>query len=312
MQNRTTIIYLMGPTASGKTRLAIDLTQHLPVEIISVDSALVYRDMNIGTAKPSPDELAMAPHRLIDICDPAESYSVGQFCEDANTEIQSIVKQNKIPLLVGGTMLYFYALQNGLASLPTADAIIRQAIAAEAEAVGWPNMYAQLATIDPNYAAVIHPHDSQRIGRALEVYRMTGEPISQFHKQQASQQSHYQIIPLILAPTDRKVLHARIETRFKLMLAAGFVDEVQRFFAREDLHANLSSMRTVGYRQIWRYLAGECDYETMREKAIIATRQLAKRQLTWLRRWQDASWYDSEQDDIKTQVISYLNQLMDR
>lgn len=285
------VIFLMGPTASGKTDLAIALRQHLPIELISVDSALVYRSMDIGSAKPSPQELALAPHRLIDIRDPAEPYSVADFLVDAEREIAAIHAQGKIPLLVGGTMLYFRSLLDGLAEMPAADAQVRAQIELEAEEFGWPHIHAQLAQVDPETAGDIHPNHSQRLSRALEVYRVSGKTMTQLRQRQhqpSAQQSfcdRYTVCQLAIAPRDRSILHQRIATRFEKMLGNGLVDEVRRLHERGDLHPDLPSIRAVGYRQVWDYLDGRLDYREMTERGVIATRQLAKRQFTWLRGW---------------------------
>lgn len=297
------VIYLMGPTASGKTRLASELTQNLPADIISVDSAMVYRGMDIGTAKPTPEEQALASHRLIDICDPSESYSAGQFRQDALIEIEKILQQERIPLLVGGTMLYFHVLQRGLAELPTADEDIREKIALEAAAVGWEKMHAKLATIDPIAATRIHPHDPQRISRALEVYKITGKTLSGIMQAKHSQPLPYRFINLAIAPAERAVISERVEKRFDNMLQQGLVEEVEKLYRRGDLHADLPAIRAVGYRQVWEYLAGSLTYDEMRERGIIATRQLAKRQLTWLRSWENVQLFDSEKESLLEQIM---------
>ena len=283
----------MGPTASGKTAAAIDLALRGPYEIISVDSAMIYREMNIGTAKPSLEELSAAPHRLIDICDPAESYSVGRFLEDVASEIDDIIAHDKIPLLVGGTMMYFYQLQQGINNIPSSEPLIRERIAQEAVQKGWSALHAQLKTIDPVIAERLHPHDAQRISRALEIYEQTGKPLSVWQKEQAVAATDYQFENIILAPTNRAILHERIEKRFDVMLAGGFLEEVERLHARGDLDMNKPSIRSVGYRQAWDYIEGHIDFNTMREQAIVATRQLCKRQFTWLRRWEGAKWVES-------------------
>ena len=289
-QNLPLAICLMGPTASGKTDLAIDLCERLPCDIISVDSALVYRGMDIGTAKPSADELARAPHRLIDIHDPAEAYSAADFREDALGAMTQIVASGRTPLLVGGTMLYFKALLEGLAQMPPADAAVRGQIERDALEHGWPYVHGQLAEVDPEAAAQIHPNHSQRISRALEVFRVSGVPMSRLHRQQQAQSLPYRFLQLAIAPQDRGVLHARIALRFQKMVEQGLIEEVRALRARGDLHPDLPSMRSVGYRQVWQYLEGEFDRETMVERGIIATRQLAKRQFTWLRGWPDLNW----------------------
>lgn len=277
------IICVIGPTASGKTALAVELVQQFPAEIISVDSAMIYRGLNIGTAKPDSEILEQAPHRLIDIRDPAEVYSVGDFCSDVLAEIEAIQQKGKIPLLVGGTMLYFHALQQGLGELPGRDETIRKEILAEAEQIGWPGLHEQLADLDPAAALRIHAHDSQRIQRALEVYRLTGKSITQMRKQ-GQEILPYAIHSIVLAPEDRSLLHARIATRFQQMLDLGFVDEVKALRRRGDLSLEKPALRAVGYRQVWEYLEGKLGYAEMQERAVIATRQLAKRQLTWMRR----------------------------
>lgn len=291
---RPPVIFLMGPTASGKTDLAIALCKTLPCDIISVDSSQVYRSMDIGTAKPEPDVLRESPHRLINICDPAKAYSVGEFLRDARREIDEISAAGRIPLLVGGTMLYFKALREGIADLPSANEKIRAEIEQQAADKGWPFVHALLAEVDPEGAAAIHPNHSQRISRALEVYRVSGLPLTQLIKQQlekgcgvAPLEKDYRIVQLALIPTDRAALHQRIERRFEMMLNEGFVDEVKALRHRGDLNTSLPSVRAVGYRQIWAHLDGECTYEQMRERGVAATRQLAKRQLTWLRGWTD-------------------------
>lgn len=273
----------MGPTASGKTDLAVRLVQELSCEIISVDSALVYRDMDIGTAKPDANLLARAPHRLIDILDPVESYCAADFRNDALREMQAITAAGKVPLLVGGTMLYFRALFRGLSNLPSADEVVRERIESQAHELGWAAMHKRLAAIDPDSAARIHPNDPQRIQRALEVYEVTGESLSQHFEKQQSSEFPYRVLHLAIAPSDRAILHERIAQRFHQMLELGFMAEVECLHARGDLHLDLPSMRTVGYRQALKYLMGDYTYNDMVDKAIIATRQLAKRQMTWLR-----------------------------
>jgi tRNA dimethylallyltransferase len=285
------LIMLMGPTASGKTDVAMALSKLLPVDIISVDSTLVYRGLNIGSAKPTPPELVEYPHRLIDICDPAEPYSAANFCRDAEREITIIANAGRIPILVGGSMMYFKSLLDGLADMPATDPTIRQAIAAEAAAAGWPAMHKQLKAVDPEYAAKLHPNHSQRISRALEVFRDSGITMTQYRYRQHHADAKpkfldkFTVVGLGLLPDDRVLLHERIFNRFNTMLESGFVAEVEGLRMRADLHLNLPSMRAVGYRQIWQYLDGNCDYTTMIDKGVAATRQLAKRQLTWLRDW---------------------------
>jgi len=301
-------IFLMGPTASGKTDLALYLVKHLPCDIISVDSAMIYRGMDIGTAKPSPDILAKAPHRLINIRDPSETYSVGQFCQDAQAEIQIIKAAGRIPLLVGGTMFYFHSLQQGLSSLPQADPNVRQCLKNEAELIGWAAMHQRLAKIDPQTAKRIHPNDIQRIERALEVYEISGKTMTAWYTDTPIKQWTESILKLIIAPAERSVLHVRIAQRFYMMLELGLIEEVRRLFERGDLNPNLPSVRCVGYRQIWHYLIGELSYESLPEKAIIATRQLAKRQMTWLRTQRDAFKFDSQMPNLNQQILKLLEQ----
>lgn len=297
----------MGPTASGKTDLAVELVQALPCDIISVDSALVYRGMDIGTAKPGPDVLAVAPHRLIDICDPTERYSAARFREDALREMEDIFTKGRIPLLVGGTMLYFRALQYGLSELPEADPTIRAQLEAEATAMGWAHMHQRLLQIDPAAGARIHPNDPQRIQRALEVFEITGKTLTELQNRDGEQKLPYRLIKLMRAPKDRTVLHQRIAQRFHHMLEQGFEDEVRGLMAREDITPDLPSMRSVGYRQMAEYLLGNLSYEQMTERGIIATRQLAKRQLTWLRSEQNLHWLDDEAENLCSQALKWLN-----
>ena len=277
-------IFLMGPTASGKSALAMELVQRLPCDIISVDSALVYRGMDIGTAKPTATELALAPHRLIDLLDPAQAYSAADFCRDALREMAAITAAGRIPLLVGGTMLYYKALLDGLSPLPEADPQIRAQIEAEAQALGWAVLHQQLLQIDPVAGARIHPNDPQRLSRALEVYRITGKSMTEL-TQQSGCELPYRTLQYAIAPADRALLRQRIAERFDAMLAQGFEAEVRTLFERGDLSPDLPSIRCVGYRQMWDYLAGVIDYEEMRYRGTVATNQLAKRQLTWLRGW---------------------------
>jgi tRNA dimethylallyltransferase len=288
-------VCIMGPTATGKTDLAIACADELGMELISVDSALVYKDMDIGTAKPDTVTLAKAPHRLINIVDPSEAYSAGRFREDALAEMDAITAAGKIPLLVGGTMLYFNALQKGMADLPEADDEIRQKLDEEVARVGWEGLHKRLSDVDPESAKRLHPNDPQRIKRALEVYDITGKTLTEIWAEQESQLPPYRLVKIALMPPDRVELRKRIEQRFDAMLVEGVVEEVRGLFNRGDLHAEMPSMRAVGYRQIWSYLAGDYDYETMREKAITATAQLAKRQMTWLRSETQCNFIDPEQ-----------------
>jgi tRNA dimethylallyltransferase len=276
-------IFLMGPTASGKTRVAVELVRRLPLEIISVDSALVYRGMDVGTAKPESSVLEVAPHRLIDIRDPAEAYSAAEFRADALAAMSEITAAGRIPLLVGGTFLYFRALEQGLSEMPAAAPEIRARLEAEARRDGLEALHARLARVDPESAARIHVTDPQRILRALEVYQQTGEPLSALHARGRSAALPYRLLKLALLPQDRAVLHARIAARFDTMLAAGLIEEVRRLYLRGDLKPELPAMRAVGYRQVWACLAGEISREELPERVIVATRQYARRQLTWLR-----------------------------
>jgi tRNA dimethylallyltransferase len=290
MSAKSMAVAIMGPTASGKTAAALEIARHLPCEIISVDSALVYRGMDIGTAKPTATELAAVPHHLIDILDPAESYSAMQFRQDALRLVAEIHARGKLPLLVGGTMLYFKALRDGLDDLPQADATLRAQLDAEADALGTPALHARLSEVDPATAERLKPNDSQRIQRALEIYLLTGKPMSELVAKTAKPDLPFAMLPIALEPSDRSVLHARIAARFDAMLDSGhggLVEEVKQLRARGDLNLNFPSMRCVGYRQTWEYLDGEYDLHTLREKGIAATRQLAKRQLTWLRSMPD-------------------------
>lgn len=337
-------IFLMGPTASGKTDLAIELTRHLPCDIISVDSALIYKGMDIGTAKPSAEELALAPHRLIDIVDPSESYDVARFYHDALVEMKEITAKGRIPLLVGGTMMYFRILRDGIAGLPAADEAVRQQILAEAEEKGWPALHAQLEKVDPEAAARIKPTDPQRLQRAIEVFRVSGKTMTQIwaaqknkyelpknNGQDTPQESKvskqtgkaskadytrmeaglspipYRIVNLAIAPLERKALHERIAIRFRQMVDKGFQAEVESFYTSEGMRSDMPSMRCVGYRQMWDYLEGKLDHEEMIERGIIATRQLAKRQLTWLRSWPDVNWLETGDKDALQQALKIID-----
>ena len=296
-------IFLMGPTASGKTALAVSLVERFPLEIISVDSALVYRGMNIGSAKPDAATLARAPHHLLDIRDPTEAYSAAAFCDDALRLMADIVARGKVPLLVGGTMLYFRALLQGLDDLPRADVALRKKLEAEAAARGWPALHAELAAVDPVTAARLAPNDSQRIGRALEVFRLSGTPMSAL-LDRAQSELPYRVLQLALIPSDRAALHQRIAARFDAMLAEGLVDEVKSLRRTYALSPDLPAMRAVGYRQAWAYIDGEIDLNELRETGIAATRQLAKRQLTWLRSWPDVVALDCLADDVEAQATA--------
>ena len=287
-------IFIMGPTASGKTALAMSLRQRFPVELISVDSALIYRGMDIGTAKPTAEELALAPHRLIDIRDPAESYSAADFRADALREMAAITAEGKIPLLVGGTMLYFKALLEGLTPLPAADPEVRAQIEKQAQELGWEALHRQLQQVDPVSAARIHPNDPQRLSRALEVFLISGKTLTELTKI-SGETLPYNVQQFAIAPATREQLHQRIALRFEQMMAAGFEAEAKALFERGDLHTDLPSVRCVGYRQMWSYLEGEIDYDEMVYRGICATRQLAKRQMTWLRGWESVHWLDSDE-----------------
>ncbi|VVE44566.1 tRNA delta(2)-isopentenylpyrophosphate transferase [Pandoraea iniqua] len=312
MNHPPPIICLLGPTASGKTAAALALAQDTPIEIISVDSALVYREMDIGTAKPSAAELAAVPHHLIDIIDPRDAYSAAQFRNDTLRLVDEITARGRRPLLVGGTMLYYKALTQGLSPLPSADADVRARLDEEAARDGWPAMHARLAAVDPITAARLAPNDSQRVQRALEIFELSGKPMSQWLAEQAqapAEASPHTFIPVALEPSDRAVLHTRIAERFRLMLAAGFIEEVERLRARGDLDPGLPSMRCVGYRQVWEYLDGETDYDTMRDKGIFATRQLCKRQLTWLRSMPERHIVDCTASDAPQRALATVRQL---
>jgi tRNA dimethylallyltransferase len=305
---RRRAILLMGPTGSGKSDLAMRLAETLPLEIVSVDSALVYRGMDIGTAKPTAAVRERVAHHLIDIRDPAQSYSAGEFTRDAVCAMQDIWRRGRQPLLVGGTMLYFHALSFGLAELPEADFGVRADIDLEAATSGWTAMHRELERVDPAAAARIHANDPQRIQRALEVYRLTGETITSLQQRRVSVFADAEVTEFAVAPLERRDLHTRIELRFGAMLDAGFLAEVQRLFERSDLSAEHPSMRAVGYRQLRQHLAGHCSLNEATEKAIAATRQLAKRQLTWLRRRARAQWFDSMHPDVARMMIDALSQ----
>lgn len=310
-QNLPPAIFLMGPTASGKTGAAVELISKLPVEIISVDSALVYRDMNIGTAKPEAATLTVAPHHLIDIIDPTSAYSAANFRSDALRLMADITARGKIPLLVGGTMLYFKALEGGLSGLPEANPHVRAELDAEAAKIGWPAMHGKLAAIDPVTAARLEPNDTQRIQRALEVYAISGETMSSLFAKQTSEALPYKLLKIALVPSDRKVLHERIALRFDQMLAADFVDEVRALIMKyPTLTPESTSMRCVGYRQALEHLAGEYDAAELRDRGIFATRQLAKRQLTWLRSMNDIVELDCLDSNLNDLVFNEVNQLI--
>ncbi|WP_325891026.1 tRNA (adenosine(37)-N6)-dimethylallyltransferase MiaA [Grimontia sp. NTOU-MAR1] len=296
-------IFLMGPTASGKTDLAIGLKKQFPVEIISVDSALVYQEMDIGTAKPTAEELVLAPHRLIDILDPSEAYSAADFRADALREMEDIVAKGRIPLLVGGTMLYFKALLEGLSPLPSADPVIRAKIEQEAREMGWQALHDELCKIDPVAGARIHPNDPQRLSRALEVFRISGKTLTELTETKG-EPLPYEVHQFAIAPKERGELHRRIELRFQKMMEAGFEAEVRKLYDRGDLNSDMPSIRCVGYRQMWDYLAGSCSLDDAVYRGVCATRQLAKRQITWLRSWEDLTWLDSDDAGLSLQTVT--------
>jgi tRNA dimethylallyltransferase len=302
----------MGPTASGKTALAVELAQRHPFQIISVDSAQVYRGMNIGTGKPTAEILDIAPHRLIDIADPADAYSAAEFRDDAIAEIKEVLAQGDTPLLVGGTMLYFRVLRDGLADMPHADSAIRAEIEELAEREGWEAVHQQLARVDPASAARIHPNDPQRLQRALEVFRVSGKTMTAMHSEGQTDLKLKQPFNLhffAIQPEDRSVLHRQIEQRFKQMLRDGLLAEVEMLYSRKDLNSLLPSIKSVGYRQVWQYIEGELDYDGMIEKSIIATRQLAKRQLTWLRSWQNLHSLSDSSAQSTDSVLKYVHSI---
>ncbi|TFH85888.1 tRNA (adenosine(37)-N6)-dimethylallyltransferase MiaA [Billgrantia azerbaijanica] len=306
--DRPLAILLMGPTAAGKTDLAMALHERLDCELISMDSAMVYRGMDIGSAKPSPQELARAPHRLIDIRDPADPYSAAEFRVDARREMHEITAAGRIPLLVGGTMMYAQRLLVGVANLPAADPAVRAELERTAEREGLAALHAELARVDPDAAARIHPNDPQRLMRALEVYRVSGQPLTALWREQRPETFPWRTLSIGVSPGDRRLLHARIAQRFEAMLANGLIEEVAGLKARGDLHAGLPSMKSVGYRQVWEYLAGEGDLARLRQRGVVATRQLAKRQLTWLRRWPGLHWIDPETGGALQDVLKLVRE----
>ncbi|MCE8034352.1 MAG: tRNA (adenosine(37)-N6)-dimethylallyltransferase MiaA [Halomonas sp.] len=307
-ERRPLAILLMGPTAAGKTDLAITLHERLDCELISMDSAMVYRGMDIGSAKPSAEELARAPHRLIDIRDPAEPYSAADFREDAHREMRRITAAGRIPLLVGGTMMYAKRLLEGVANLPAADPSIRAELACEAERHGLTGLHAELARVDPESARRIHPNDPQRLMRALEVYRASGTTLTELWRRQRPETFPWNVLSIGFTPFDRRILHERIAARFEVMLDAGFIGEVEALRARGDLHPGLPSMKSVGYRQAWEYLDGQGDLEQLRQRTVVATRQLAKRQLTWLRSWPELHWVDSQGRNALSEVLNFVRE----
>lgn len=301
-------IFLMGPTAAGKTDTAIALHERLGHELISVDSAMVYRGMDIGSAKPSASELARAPHRLIDIRDPSEPYSAADFRHDALAHMRQISAEGKVPLLVGGTMLYYKRLVEGVANLPAADPAIRLQLEAQWQTEGLASLHRRLSEVDPVSAQRIHPNDPQRLMRALEVYCASGRPMSELWAEQQPETFPWRVLSIALAPSDRAFLHQRIAKRFEVMLGEGLINEVAALKKRNDLHLGLPAMKSVGYRQVWDYLEGEYDYATLVERGIIATRQLAKRQLTWLRSWSELEWVDSQRADALDKVLKFVRE----
>jgi tRNA dimethylallyltransferase len=309
--SRQSVVYLMGPTAAGKTDLALSLARAFPFEIVSVDSAMVYRGLDIGSGKPSRQVLAAIPHHLVDILDPSERYSAGQFVRDAKRVMADIRSRGKVPLLVGGTMLYFKALTEGIADMPSADPAIRAAIDAQAARIGWPQMHAELARVDPTAAGRILPNDAQRIQRALEVHRLTGKSLTELHAATVRQTLNDSTLALAWSPADRAALYDRIALRFDAMMAAGLLEEVRRLHARTDLSQDLPALRSVGYRQLGRHLAGQYDLTEGVRLGVIATRQLARRQLIWLRAMPKLEWFDSLDsaagDLIKRRVEAHLS-----
>ncbi|MFG6666799.1 tRNA (adenosine(37)-N6)-dimethylallyltransferase MiaA [Halomonas sp. HNIBRBA4712] len=305
---RPLAIFLMGPTAAGKTDTAIALHERLGCELISVDSAMVYRGLDIGSAKPSHEELARAPHRLIDIREPETPYSAGDFRDDALDEMRQISASGRVPLLVGGTMLYFKRLFEGVAELPAANEAVRAELEREREALGLAGLHAMLEKVDPASAARIHPNDPQRLMRALEVYRVSGRTLSELWAEQQPQNFPYRVVSIAVAPADRRVLHERIAQRFRIMLDQGLIEEVVALKKRGTLHKDLPAMKSVGYRQVWEYLEGEFDEQALVERGIIATRQLAKRQLTWLRSWPSLHWVDSSASALSDKVLKFVRE----
>lgn len=300
------VVLLMGPTGAGKTRVALELAERYAVEIVSVDSAMVYRGLDIGTAKPDRAERARVPHHLIDIRDPAETYSAGQFVRDAQAAIEDIHARKGLPLLVGGTMLYFHALLQGLAQMPESDPQLRAEIDSRAATEGWAALHAELARVDPQAASRIHPNDPQRIQRALEVFLLTGTPISQLQALRRPALSGVERLAVVLAPASRAELHHRIERRFREMMTNGFLEEVRRLQSRAELHRELPALRSVGYRQILAHLEGACDLDEAIRRAIVATRRLAKRQLTWLRTLSSAHWIETDEPTAAVRRVSRL------
>lgn len=305
---RPLALFLMGPTAAGKTEAAMALHEQCGCELISVDSAMVYRGLDIGSAKPSAEELQRAPHRLIDIRDPADPYSAADFRTDALREMRQISAAGKVPLLVGGTMLYFKQLLEGGGNLPPSSPEVRSALEQELACDGLAGLHAKLQQVDPVAGQRIHPNDPQRTLRALEVYRVAGRPMSELWAEQAVTPFPWRVVSMVLAPEERSFLHQRIALRFRQMLAEGLIDEVSALRKRSDLHSDLPALKSVGYRQVWEYLEGRYDRANLEELGIIATRQLAKRQLTWLRRWENACWFNIQQPDTLDKVLKLVRE----
>lgn len=306
----TPVFCLMGPTASGKTALAIELVQRFPMEIVSVDSVMIYRGMDIGSAKPDAATLAKAPHHLVDIRDPHEPYSAAGFCADARRVIDEILARGRIPLLVGGTMLYFRALQQGLSDLPSANADIRFTLMERAKNESWPSLHADLARVDPDRAKRVHPHDAQRIQRALEVFLLTGQPMSELQEKREATSLSFRVCNLAVSPEAREILHQRIADRFVEMLASGLIEETQSLLSDPRVTPELPALRSAGYRQVCEFLAGRLTHSALSEKGIIATRQLAKRQLTWLRHWPEVRWFASDRPHLLQSVTDVIADIL--
>lgn len=306
LNEKPQVVCLMGPTAAGKTNLAIEMAENHGYEIVSVDSALIYRGMDIGTAKPDLEMQKRAPHRLIDIKEPTEVYSAADFVSDAKNEIEAILKRGNKPLLVGGTMMYFNALIKGLAKMPQANPEVRKDIEKEAAEFGWSHLHQELERLDPESAKRIHPNDPQRLQRAIEVCRLSGRSMTDLWAEQQQSAGDYQFASIAVMPEERSVLHDRIQQRFDIMMQQGFLAEVEALYARGDLNVDMPSVRCVGYRQIWAYLAGECDLDEAIYRGVVATRQLAKRQVTWLRSWENLQVFDTFDKDLLSKALKSL------